>query len=468
VPSASHLQTRRQWLIRSGALGAGWTLSGCERRSDISIFRRVLAYSPGPPDNPLKGFVPFTGDRRDSFPHSLEWAHFPLNALMTGPGRFDFDRVFNSTVADIAGRGNQAAVRIYLDYPQRPSGVPKFLVENGLRLTPYRDHGGGLSPDYGNDELIQALVDFVTAFGERFDGDPRLGYLTLGLLGFWGEWHTWPRAEFMAPESVRLRLMAAFAKAFSRTPLLMRYPVPDAMNWPIGLHDDSFAHSTIGEDDWELVPRIRAARADDLWKTRPIGGEVRPEVQPHLWKDPAARPSDLEWQDYDECVRQTRATWMICDHLFHKRLPEPEYSRAIAGARRLGYELHLPAVEVPARLDPGTEALVALEIENRGVAPLYAPWAPDLVLLDASGGEIASAPFAGSLDTILPGDPPRRREARLLVPSGAKPLECSLELRPPRAFVGAKPLLFANAETRATDGGMRLVDYGVSGSGDAN
>jgi hypothetical protein len=47
-------------------------------------------------------------------------------------------------------------------------------------------------------------------------------------------------------------------------------------------------------------------------------------------------------------------------------------------------------------------------------------------------------------------------------------LECSLELRPPRAFVGAKPLLFANAETRATDGGMRLVDYGDSGSGDAN
>ncbi|MCB1076758.1 MAG: DUF4832 domain-containing protein [Verrucomicrobiae bacterium] len=442
-------------MSRSAVLAAGWSLVGCGRDGAGAVVRRSLSYAPPPADNPMKGFVPFAGDRGDAFPHSMEWAYFPLNAIMTGPGRFDFDRVFHASLAEIAGRGHQAALRIYLDYPQRPSGVPQILIDNGLRLTPYREHGGGQSPDYGNDELVQALVDFISAFGERYDGDPRIGYLTLGLLGHWGEWHTWPRSEFMAPEAVRRKILEAYATAFSRTPLLMRYPLPDAMDWPVGLHDDSFAHSTIGQEEWKLLPRIQAAGAEDLWKTRPIGGEVRPEVQPHLWKSAEPLPEDLGMQDYGECVRLTRASWMICDHLFHRQLPEPEYSRAIAGARLLGYELHLAAMERPEVLRGGTEAMIAIEIENRGVAPLYAPWTPEILLVDAGGRELAVASFDGTLNTILPGErAPQRREARLAIPESAPLKNAKLVLRPPRAFSGSKPLRFANAETHPGDGSI--------------
>lgn len=467
VPSVPrHPTSRRRWLTHAlTASGFALTSGGCRPADGPAPVRRELAHAPGPPDNPLKGFVPFTGDRGDTFPHSLEWAYFPLNAIMTGPGRFDFDRVFHSALADIAGRGNQAALRIYLDYPQRPSGVPRFLIDNGLRLTPYREHGGGHTPDYTHDELAQALVDFISAFGERYDGDPRIGYLTLGLLGHWGEWHTWPRDEFMAPEALRRRVLEAYTAAFTRTPLLMRYPVPDAMDWPVGLHDDSFAHSTIGDSPWELMPRIRAAGAEDLWKTRPIGGEVRPEVQPHLWKDPADRPADLQWQDFAECVRQTRASWMICDHLFHTRRPAPEYDRALAAARSLGYDLHVPAVELPPRLVPGQEAVLTVEWENRGVAPLYAPWEVDVVLADAAvspGGhrELARAALDGTLDAVLPGEPAQRWTGRLTVPAGALPAGgVTLTLLPRRAFAGAKPLRCANAATRPADGSLPLALY---------
>ena len=33
--------------------------------------RRTLEYAPAPVDNPLKGLVPYAGDVRDRFPHSL-------------------------------------------------------------------------------------------------------------------------------------------------------------------------------------------------------------------------------------------------------------------------------------------------------------------------------------------------------------------------------------------------------------
>jgi hypothetical protein len=43
----------------------------------------TLAYAPAPPDNPLKGFVPYLGSRTN-FPHSLEWDYTQLSELMTG------------------------------------------------------------------------------------------------------------------------------------------------------------------------------------------------------------------------------------------------------------------------------------------------------------------------------------------------------------------------------------------------
>jgi hypothetical protein len=32
---------------------------------------------------------------------------------------------------------------------------------------------------------VNALVDFVKALGEKYDGDNRIAFLHLGLLGFW-------------------------------------------------------------------------------------------------------------------------------------------------------------------------------------------------------------------------------------------------------------------------------------------
>ena len=38
----------------------------------------------------------------------------------------------------------------------------------------------------------QMFLHFVAALGNRYDGDPRIGYITAGLYGFWGEEHTYP------------------------------------------------------------------------------------------------------------------------------------------------------------------------------------------------------------------------------------------------------------------------------------
>lgn len=47
--------------------------------------------------------------------------------------------------------------------------------------------GAGYCPDYENKTFRQSMKNFIEDFGKKYDGDGRLGFITLGLLGFWGE-----------------------------------------------------------------------------------------------------------------------------------------------------------------------------------------------------------------------------------------------------------------------------------------
>jgi hypothetical protein len=67
------------------------------------VIRRDLAYAPAPADNPLKGLVPYAGERGDAFPHSMEFEYLPLSALLTGPDRYDWQPL-DALLDAVAGR----------------------------------------------------------------------------------------------------------------------------------------------------------------------------------------------------------------------------------------------------------------------------------------------------------------------------------------------------------------------------
>ncbi|HEY3993452.1 MAG TPA: hypothetical protein VGM01_11285, partial [Ktedonobacteraceae bacterium] len=157
--------------------------------------------------NPLKGFMPFSNPQADSYyhgtnayvdqmPHSMEFFYIPLNAVMSNYNTFNWHE-FDKQLSEIAKRHHQAVVRFYLDYPDKPSGIPQFLLDGGLVTHSYPDYNNGVDatsviPNYDDPNLLTALDQFVAAFGTRYDGDPRIGFIQIGLIGFWGEWHTYP------------------------------------------------------------------------------------------------------------------------------------------------------------------------------------------------------------------------------------------------------------------------------------
>ncbi|MDI1311832.1 hypothetical protein [Prosthecobacter sp.] len=254
-----------------------------------------LAPGPSPADNPLKGLVPYAEPESGCFPHSLEFNYVRFSDLMKGVDSFVW-QPFEKLLNGIVSRGNQAVFRVWIEYPDQKSGLPKFLRDQGVKITEWTETEKKprekicYTPGYEDERLIGAMEVLIAALGKRYDGDARIGYITAGLLGSWGEWHTYPREDLFASEKTRKRVLAAYAKAFKKTPVLLRYPVgPNREDLasnaekPFDYHDDSFAWGTLDtgkeEHRWFYPPSMKRAAS--------------PNAGPSIGSSPACSPETL-------------------------------------------------------------------------------------------------------------------------------------------------------------------------------
>ena len=457
-------------MLTAAPLAAALALLAPAPPEPATVEAVALTPHDGYADNPLKGFVPFRAnyaDRSDDpFPHSLEFQYVAVRDLMDGPNSFTFEKGLEPVLNDVAGRGHKLVLRPFLDYPNtKGTGVPRFLIDGGLKMRRYKHLGGGRSPDYENEKLVAALENLIAALGEKYDGDPRLAVVQTGLLGHWGEWHTWPKEKWFASEETQRRVLDAYEAAFKRTPMMVRYPSEVTLDYPLGFYDDSFAFATLDtgkeENDWYYLAMVNDQGAGDVWKTRMIGGEVRPEVQPVLFA-PGAKgrklgPSEYldpdeaaeRAQDFAACVRGARPSWLIDQHVFDDEFRPGERARTLAAAKSLGYRFCATGAELSRS---GDELTVRLTFENRGVAPFYGNWPARVALYDGDGNEVAGADANFDLPAVLPGETVTRT-ATLTVPAGADGLAVGVSV--PDPLPGAKPLRFANEETDAA-GVLRL------------
>ena len=418
--------------------------------------RVLLDYSSAPVENPLKGLVPYAGDKNIHFPHSLEFSYVGFAELVKGYEDFDWQPL-EELLNDISSRGHQAVFRIYLEYPKKTNIIPMFLLDDGLKVHKYLNTNTQPfppaqveTPDYEDKNLRRALKNFIAALGKKYDGDPRIGFITAGLLGTWGEWHTYPKEELFASKAVQTEVMDSYSAAFQRTPVLLRYPAGEE-TWgkvsnadrPFGYHDDSFAWATLDtgkeKDDWFYIPALKQAgtAAMEKWKTHPIGGEIRPEAWGKVFD---AKQGDKRIQDFRECVTQTHVSWLMDSGMFEKKPHKDRKQRAETEVRRMGYEFHVPAVSVSAERN---SLKISLEVENRGVAPFYYDWKAEYGLL-LDGKVTKTTVSSGKITGLLPGEQAREWNDTLdlsNVPRGTY----MLAVRVPNTLPNGLPLRFANA-----------------------
>jgi Domain of unknown function (DUF4832) len=422
--------------------------------------------APGIDRNPLRGLVPYTsmGRSPDSLPHSMEWFYLPLSDVVKGPNLYDWTPLERQLTA-VAGRRHQAIFRVYLDFPRKLSGIPRYLLDSGLKTFPYDDEGNATSPtpsvapDYRDPRLIDCLVRFIHALGAKYDGDVRVASVEAGLYGFWGEWHVLKHplpgepAGWQIAQKDKDALLQAYAESFLRTMVLVRYPKVTynrRLLAHFGFHDDSFLQDTLGPEDWQFWQSMEQSGTTERWRTRPMGGEIRPELQAKIWD----QWPNAGGQNVATAIATTHATWMLDADLFRTLPTAEERTNALRAARLMGYTLFCAAERMVPGQNGSTE--ITVRMENRGVAPFYYVWPAELQALDADGKVIAQVSAVWPLPLLLPGTQ-AEWSASLHAPSYRIK---TVLLRVANLMQGGYPVAFANAEMGSVRDGWLTLDVG--------
>ncbi|MBN1311848.1 MAG: DUF4832 domain-containing protein, partial [Anaerolineae bacterium] len=378
---------------------------------------------------------------------------------------------------------------------------------------------GTVSPDYDDPDMIDAFAKFIAAFGAKYDGDPRLGIVHMGLIGLWGEWHTWPYdrdtadgyPDLFPTDATLCTVVNDFDAAFSWTQLQIRYPdLACATTANIGHHDDSWPYKEfrsgtaeakgmtlpVSMNGWPdaFLERAMNGAVENKWINQSIGGEVRPEIQGNL---PAAWPNGAAQVDnVKAAIELGHFSTSINEQGVGGYNPTDPNVQAIV--RLMGYELYVRNAYFNNNVSSSFK--VGVQIENRGVARFYYPWTVIVGLKNGSGNVVKTWSTAWDITQVQPlqirafpdwnvgADPtyrsfgyPMYYDATLSasgIPSGTytvvmrvkNPLEDISEasvrdnIQSWQPFLPAKKLRFANASQNA-DGWLSLGSININSSG---
>lgn len=199
--------------------------------------------------------------------------------MFADPDVVGVEQAFDWTALEVAmnntaGRNKHVVPRFHLHYPGEPLRVPQYLLDAGIEL---RYHDNDVSPYYGDEKLLYAIEQFLKAYGDKYDGDKRIAFVQVGMIGFWGEHHTFPYDEFL-PDPVKDLMIQLHRENFNKTQVQSREPRDWALRENIGFHDDSFGHSTLDgeanggkEESWFFWPEINAIDGSNFWRTSVMG-----------------------------------------------------------------------------------------------------------------------------------------------------------------------------------------------------
>ena len=337
-----------------------------------------------PYDQPLKGWAPYTTAGKINQPYSMVFLYKSWKELEPQEGVYKFEQWEQTDWQHPNADGKHIIFRIYMDYPTKESGIPDWLLRKGVQTTPYKQHGGGITPNYNHPEMRKALAKFIAALGARYNTNPRVAFIQLGLLGHWGEWHTYPQPELFADNMTTKIVVDAYRKAFPDKMLMARYPRGYAAvpKW-LGFHDDMFPADTQNGEDWAFLTKLKVSGQDKNWAIAPIGGEMEP-FQAEKWM----------LHEYGVTLKNLLDGHFSWVGPYCPALVETDDSGFIGNSeeliRRMGYDFRILTYQHYKVVKKGDPLQLYLIGANHGVAPFYYRWPVQLALIDVDGNIVTT------------------------------------------------------------------------------
>jgi len=256
--------------------------------------------------------------------------------------------------------------------------------------------------DYSSEQFKTRLRRLIQRLGQCWDNDPRVAWVQMGIIGWWGEQETpWPTAEIQ-------QLMGdEFTAAFPNKKVIVRRPKDAFTAYQFGGYLDSWANWGKESTDGAAADYLNTTKA--WWKTHIWEGEsaynccgyqTQPGDSPD---DTLTDPVHLDF--VIDTIRKRHCSALGWISSYTKSIPA-----VAAGAeevqRAFGYRYLLNEVKYPAMLTSGAEFSVQFKVTNVGSAPFYYNWPVEISLLNPTTKAVVwKGNFAGcDIRNWLPGD----------------------------------------------------------------
>ena len=305
-------------------------------------------------------------------------------ATRTATGyQYDFSTI-DADLQTAQRQGRAFAFRIQA-LGERGIGVPEGIPGHWC--------DGMYVPDWNSATFVREARALVTALGDRYDDDPRMAWIDIGLYGRWGEWHTYGLCGADATPTTWKALVDMHGAAFPTTRLVMMSDHPDALQYAlaksprIGWRRDSWGH-----DHFTAIRADASAWAvvQDRWKTAPVIVET--------WPPPDLALGVQQIQDYHISLvgnGNLLKGW--------SQLSASQQHALLTAGRTAGSIPRPLQVTYPTMFEHGRAAPITSVWQNAGVAPAYLPWRVEYQLRSGST-IIARTTSRLNLETLLPTD----------------------------------------------------------------
>ena len=363
--------------------------------------------------NPGMGFVNTMGDimylQPDDYPETkttyVRWYWDEVEPLEDD---FQFTMV-DSAIAAAKARGETFSFRL-MAASGSATEVPQWLIDKGIAKG--NCSGFDFEPDF-SDATFRAYADsLVTAFGERYDGNPDVEFVDVGMFGTWGEWNLAGNsyADCSTPipdDSIIDDYVDMHLSAFPNTPLTMpmaQHAVTAYANTHgVGWRGDCFGDwdmfgtwSHMGDEYPDYLDSDPAPR--DAWETAPVAFEICYNL--NSWLNTFGY-GDTEFS----ATIDTGVAWhgSTVNLKYHDILPDAYWPYVLEWQRKLGYRFVLDSIRNVASVTPDNNVVLTTNWSNTGVAPVYRPYRLAFRIRAANDSVSVTKITPANLKTWLPG-----------------------------------------------------------------
>lgn len=378
--------------------------------SEEDIVTTRPAENAGPPINPLKGFNSGWWRPDDHYAsvgfQYIHWGEFE-------PNDDDFRQEYVESVLDRAGsKDRHFILQFVVDWAGNENVDENYVGPDWLleRVGEHRGTSDLEDPNsrpmratrYDDPVFIAEATEAIRKLFELYREDERNFVIQVGVLGFWGEWHTFPRLDWSPTKFTKHAILDAYMKSLGSDSLTqVRYP-NEPLNVPQARMGYTNGSATLTDHGYEFGDAVMKG---ELWKQGPIGGEWPPNVEQKHWK------RFFQTEEGEFFINQARySTMMVPEHKeIVEQLPEWTADGLFMKMHRLmGYNFQAKAVHHLAKLGGKGQTLVEVDLHNAGIAPFYKNWQVQLAIINAETSEVVELIEADTdLRTLGPGETTR-------------------------------------------------------------